>query len=484
MLRSELDPALTVHRPSIPVQEALKHAAGLREELKGAYRGKRYLLKTYGCQMNEHDSEMIAGLLEEMGYAATTDETAADLILFNTCAVRENAENKVFGEIGRVKPLKQLNPQLLLGVCGCMPQETAVQERVRSTYPWVDVVFGTHNIHRMPELIEQASHSFETVMEVWEQSVETLDELPKARTDQTRAWVNIQYGCNKYCTYCIVPYTRGKERSRTMESIVSEVVDLAARGFKEVTLLGQNVNDYGLDLGTHFSTLLRAVGSVAGIERVRFTTSNPWNFTDDLIEAIAETKTVCHHIHLPVQSGSNAILKRMNRGYTREYYLELVRKIRERIPGVALTTDLIVGFPGETEQDFQETLTLVSDVQFDNAYTFSYSARTGTPAAGFMDAVSEDEKKQRLARLMSVQDGYTLAASQRAVGATARVLVEGVSRTNGHVLATRTDTNKLVLVEGPPQWIGQSIYVRILSANTWTLRGERVDRESVAMTGS
>jgi len=463
---------LTVHRPAIAQREALMQAASVRPDLVGAYQGKSYMLRTYGCQMNEHDSEIMAGILEMMGYTLTTDETEADLILFNTCAVRENAENKVFGEVGRVAPLKHSNPELLLGVCGCMPQEQVVQEKIRQTYPWIDLVFGTHNIHRLPELIEQARHSQETVMEVWEQSEYMVDELPKARKEGVRAWVNIQYGCNKFCTYCIVPFTRGRERSRTLSSVVEEVKGLVQQGYHEITLLGQNVNDYGLDLGNvDFADLLTSVAQVEGIDRVRFTTSNPWNFTDKLIAAIAGSPNICNHIHLPVQSGSNDVLKRMNRGYSREYYLDLVNRIRTVIPGVALTTDIIVGFPGESEADFAETLALMEQVRFETAYTFMYSARSGTPAAKFADGASEELKKVRLHRLMEEQNAITRSYSESLIGQTVDVLIEGLSRTNGHVLAGRTASNRLVLLQAPPEWIGRMVTVHIDSANTWTLYG-------------
>jgi len=471
---------LTVHRPSIAQQEALLSAKPMRADLVGAYRGKRYLLRTYGCQMNEHDSEIIAGLLEVMGYTVTSDETVADLILFNTCAVRENAENKVFGEVGRVAPLKQRNPELLLGVCGCMPQEKVVQDKVRETYPWIDLVFGTHNLHRLPELVEQARHSQETVMEVWEKAEYGFDDLPKARQDGTRAWVNIQYGCNKFCTYCIVPYTRGRERSRALQSIVDEVKRLGQQGFKEITLLGQNVNDYGLDLGdTDFASLLRAVARVDGIERVRFTTSNPWNFTDELIAAIADSPTVCEHIHLPVQSGSNAILRRMNRGYTREYYSSLVSRIRTAMPAISLTTDLIVGFPGETEEDFQRTLDLVKETRFETAYTFMYSPRSGTPAAAMTDAVPELIVRERLQRLMNVQNEITRSYSESLIGQRIEVLVEGLSRTNDQVLAGRSRTNRVVLLQGSPEWIGQSVVAYVESANTWTIYGRLLEARAM-----
>ncbi|MCI0183668.1 tRNA (N6-isopentenyl adenosine(37)-C2)-methylthiotransferase MiaB [Sulfoacidibacillus ferrooxidans] len=477
----ELDQlAIQVTRPVIEKTDLRAMTDAVRKELVGSYKGKRYMIRTYGCQMNAHDTEVMAGLLETMGYEPTHDETLADLILFNTCAVRENAENKVFGEVGRVRPLKHLNPELLIGVCGCMPQEKAVQEKIQKTYPWIDLAFGTHNLHRLPELIETARASQETVLEVWDKAQYILDDLPKARKDGIHAWVNIQYGCNKFCTYCIVPYTRGRERSRTLSSIVEEVKGLVDSGYKEITVLGQNVNDYGIDLGdADFSDLLRAVGGVDGVERVRFTTSNPWNFSDRVIAAIAETKTVCEHIHLPVQSGSNDVLRKMNRGYTREYYAKLVEKIRTAIPHVSLTTDLIVGFPTETEADFEQTLALVQEMSYDTAYTFIYSPRPGTPAARYEDPISAEIKKERLNRLMNLQNEISRMHNEKLLGHMVEVMIEGVSRTNEHVLAGRTRTNKIVLLDAPKELIHETVWVRIDGAQTWTLRGTIVSPQVI-----
>lgn len=464
-----------VRRPKIHANDLQKTEYQLAEELRGAAQGKKFKIITYGCQMNEHDTETMAGLLQAMGYAETLSDEEADLILFNTCAVRENAENKVFGEIGRLRPLKHQNPELLLGLCGCMAQEQVVQAKVLKTYPWIDLVFGTHNLHRLPELVMQALHSQDPVLEVWDKADAMYEHLPKSRKTGVRAWVNIQYGCNRFCTYCIVPYTRGRERSRTLEGVVAEVRELVEQGFREVTLLGQNVNDYGLDIGgLDFADLLRAVGNVEGLNRVRFTTSNPWNFSDRLIAAIAETGTVCEHIHLPVQSGSNAVLEKMNRGYTSEYYLELVERIRRAIPQVALTTDIIVGFPGETEADFAATLDLVRAVEYESAYTFIYSARTGTPATDFPDTTEMAEKKDRLNRLAELQNQISRTKSDHYLQKTLDVLIEGVSKTNEAILSGRTRTNKIVLVDGPGEWIGQEFPVRITDGNTWTLRGSRI----------
>ncbi|MBX6395915.1 MAG: tRNA (N6-isopentenyl adenosine(37)-C2)-methylthiotransferase MiaB [Alicyclobacillaceae bacterium] len=464
----------TSHRPTLNERRRVDYRA-IAKNVGRVGAGKRYVIKTYGCQMNEHDSEIMAGMLEEMGYRPAASDQEADLILFNTCAVRENAEDKVFGEIGRLKPLKHRHPELILGLCGCMAQEEKVRHFVRDKFPYVDLVFGTHNIHQLPELIVQAIASQDTVFAVWDRPGQIVENLPKLRKDGVKAWVNIQYGCNKYCTYCIVPFTRGRERSRLPEDVVAEVRQLAEEGFKEVTLLGQNVNDYGLDLGSvDFADLLRAVNEVDGIERIRFTTSNPWNFTDKLIDTIASGEKICEHIHLPVQSGNNRILKRMNRGYTREAYLDLVRRIRERIPNVSLTTDIIVGFPGETEEQFRDTLDLVREVEFDNAFTFLYSPRQGTAAARMKDDTPVEEKKERLRRLMDVQYEISRRHNERMVGQVVEVLVEGESKTNPDVLAGRTRTNKLVLMQGPKELTGRLIPVRITEAQTWLLRGEPV----------
>ncbi|MBX5437427.1 MAG: tRNA (N6-isopentenyl adenosine(37)-C2)-methylthiotransferase MiaB [Alicyclobacillaceae bacterium] len=464
------------HRPH-PVERIPFDAASLanryRVGRKPGGEPYRFIIKTYGCQMNEHDTETMAGLLQAMGYEPAAYDADADVILFNTCAVRENAEDKVFGEIGRIRPLKAANPGLILGLCGCMAQEQGVQELVLRKFPWIDLVFGTHNLHRLPELLTRARNSLDTVLEVWDKPAELVEDLPKVRRDRVRAWVNIQYGCNKFCTYCIVPYTRGPERSRLPQDIVNEVAGLAAAGCREVTLLGQNVNDYGADLGdVTFAQLLRKVNAVDGIERVRFTTSNPWNFTDELIAAIAECDHVVEHIHLPVQSGNNQILKRMNRTYTREFYLNLVERIRRAIPGVSLTTDIIVGFPGETEEQFLDTLRLVEEVRFDNAFTFIYSPRENTPAARFPDDTKSEEKKERLLRLNELQTRISREINESLRGAVVEVLVEGPSKTNPSVWAGRTRTNKLVLFPGRPEWAGRLGRVRITDPQSWVLKGE------------
>lgn len=444
------------------------------EDMKDIGRGRTYLIRTYGCQMNVHDSETIAGILERMGYAPTEDEREADIILYNTCAVRENAEDKVFGELGRLKGLKRTKPDLVLGVCGCMPQEEAVVNRILQRYPHVDLIFGTHNIHRLPVLLREALYSKEMVVEVWSKEGDIVENLPKVRQDGVRAWVNIMYGCDKFCTYCIVPYTRGKERSRLPQDVLAEVRDLARQGYMEVTLLGQNVNAYGkdfVDLDYDFADLLDDIRKI-GIPRVRFTTSHPRDFDDKLIEVLAKGGNLVEHIHLPVQSGNSEILKKMARKYTREQYLELVRKIKEAIPGVALTTDIIVGFPGETEAQFQDTLSLVREVEFDAAYTFVYSPRPGTPAAEMEDNVPLEEKKDRLHRLNAVVDEIARKKNEALRGQVVEVLVEGRSKTNPNMLSGRTRTNKLVHFPGGEALVGKLLPVKITEAHAHTLYGE------------
>ncbi|PAE07640.1 tRNA (N6-isopentenyl adenosine(37)-C2)-methylthiotransferase MiaB [Terribacillus saccharophilus] len=443
-------------------------------EMQEAGRGKKFLIRTYGCQMNEHDTEVMAGLFLEMGYSPTTETNEADVILLNTCAIRENAENKVFGEIGHLKPLKLEKPDLIIGVCGCMSQEEAVVNRILKKHHHIDLIFGTHNIHRLPQLLKEAQYSKEMVLEVWSKEGDVIENLPKARKGKIKAWVNIMYGCDKFCTYCIVPYTRGKERSRRPEDIIHEVRQLAAQGYQEITLLGQNVNAYGkdlLDLDFSLGDLMNEIRKIA-IPRVRFTTSHPRDFDDKLIEVLAQGGNLLDHIHLPVQSGSSDILRVMARRYTREEYLTLVNKIRRSIPNVTLTTDIIVGFPNETEEQFQETLTLVEEVGFEAAYTYIYSPREGTPAAKWEDNVPMEVKRERLQRLNRVVDEHAAASMRAYEGKIVHVLVEGESKRNPDVLAGYTEKNKLVNFRGPKSVVGKIIPVRIKQAKTWSLDGE------------
>ncbi len=455
------------------------------EDMRQAGKGKKYLIQTFGCQMNVHDSETIAGILEQMGYTSCEREQDADIILINTCAVRENAEDKVFGTLGRLKQLKVEKPDLILGVCGCMSQEESVVNRLLQKYQHVDLIFGTHNIHRLPYLLQNALYSKEMVVEVWSKEGDVVENMPKVRSDGLRAWVNIMYGCDKFCTYCIVPYTRGKERSRRPEDVLNEIRDLARKGYQEVTLLGQNVNAYGkdfTDINYTFADLMDDVRKI-GIPRVRFTTSHPRDFDDHLIEVLAKRGNLVEHIHLPVQSGSSEVLKMMARKYTREEYLELVRKIKEVIPDVVLTTDIIVGFPGETEEQFEETLSLVREVEYDSAFTFIYSPREGTPAAKMKDDIPMEVKKERLQRLNDLQNEISRKKNEALRGKVVEVLVEGESKKNPNVLSGRTRTNKLVNFTGPKHLIGKFVHVRIDEPQTWTLKGVWVDQEPIVQAG-
>jgi tRNA-2-methylthio-N6-dimethylallyladenosine synthase len=447
------------------------------EQFRGMGKGRKFYIRTYGCQMNEHDTEVMAGIFMNLGYEPTDKVEDANVILLNTCAIRENAENKVFGEIGHLKPLKLENPDLLLGVCGCMSQEESVVNKILTKYQYVDLIFGTHNIHRLPYILNEAYMSKEMVVEVWSKEGDVIENLPKARRGNIKAWVNIMYGCDKCCTYCIVPYTRGKERSRRPEDIIQEVRQLAAQGYQEITLLGQNVNAYGkdfTDIKYGLGDLMEEIRKI-GIPRIRFTTSHPRDFDDRLIEVLAKKGNLMEHIHLPVQSGSNEVLKIMARKYTREQYLELVRKIKAAIPDVALTTDIIVGYPNETEEQFEETLSLYREVGFEGAYTFIYSPREGTPAAKMQDNVPMEVKKERLQRLNNLVNELSAKAMKKYEGQVVEVLVEGESKNNTNVLAGYTRKNKLVNFIGPKTAIGKIVKVKITEAKTWSLNGEIVE---------
>lgn len=435
----------------------------------------QYMIMPYGCQMNEHDAEVLAGMLHDLGYSETTDEAAADLIILVTCAVREHAEQRVYGKIGELYRLKQLNPNLVLAVGGCMPQQQEVANKLKQRFPHLDIIFGTHNLAEFPALLQAARESQETVLQIWDQEGEVQENLPRLRHDGLKAWVTIMYGCNNFCTYCIVPYVRGRERSRRPESIAAEVRQLAERGYREVTLLGQNVNSYGKDLDSEvdFADLLRLVNET-GIERIRFTTSHPKDISPRLIQAMAECEHVMEHLHLPVQAGSTRILRAMNRGYSREQYLDLVRQVRAAIPDVTLTTDIIVGFPGETDEDFQETISLLEEVRYDSAFTFAYSPRGGTPAARMTNQVEPTVSKERLTCLIATQNRISLERNQELVGSVQELLVEGPSKNNPEMLTGRTRGNKLVHFRGPADLRGEIVSVRIDAAQTWNLFGSLV----------
>ncbi|MBT9172598.1 MAG: tRNA-2-methylthio-N(6)-dimethylallyladenosine synthase [Syntrophomonadaceae bacterium] len=437
---------------------------------------KKYSMTVFGCQMNERDAETLRGFLDQLGYTETERVAEADLVIMNTCAVRQKAEEKVYGLIGRLGKLKEQNPGMLLAVCGCLPQQEKAAQKIRKKYPFVDLIFGTHNLAAFPELLQRVQSERGPVMEVWDEAGEVAEDLPVMRRDGVKAWVNITYGCNNYCSYCVVPYVRGRERSRRPEAILAEIGKLVAGGSKEVTLLGQNVNSYGKDLSEKidFPGLLERVDRESGLARIRFMTSHPRDFTEKLVAVMAEGNNICEHVHLPVQSGSNRILELMNRGYTREHYLGLAELLRNYLPGCALTTDLIVGFPGETEEDFQDTLALAEEVRFDAAFTFLYSPRRGTPACNMPEQVPAAVKKERFARLLEVQNRRGLERNRALVGCVVEVLTEGPSKTDPNVLTGRTRTNKTVNFSGRSVGPGTLAEVEITAAQTWSLLGRLV----------
>ncbi len=434
---------------------------------------KKYIIETYGCQMNEHDSEKLAGMLDSMGYLETGKIEDADLAIYNTCCVRENAELKVYGNLGKLKPIKKNNPDMVIAVCGCMMQQPAVVDLIKKKYSHVDLVFGTHNSHNFPELLGNCKKSDSMLVEVWEEEGEIIEGIPSIRKFELKAFVNIMYGCNNFCTYCIVPYTRGRERSRNLEDITNEVRKLVAGGTKEITLLGQNVNSYGktLDEKLDFSDLLYEINKIENLERIRFMTSHPKDISSRLIEAMKDCSKVCEHIHLPVQSGSSKILKSMNRHYSKEQYLQLVKNFKEQIPNITITTDIIVGFPGETEEDFQETLDLVRTVEFDSAFTFLYSVREGTPAAKLEDQIPDDIKHHRFNRLLQLLNDISNRKNKLLQGNIFEVLVEGKSKNDSTKFMGRTRTNKPVNFSGPSNCIGKVVPVRITEGKTFSLNG-------------
>jgi tRNA-2-methylthio-N6-dimethylallyladenosine synthase len=436
----------------------------------------RYNIETFGCQMNENDSERLSGMLSEMGYSECTTRLQSDLIIFNTCCVRENAEIKVYGHIGALKELKKTNPNLIIAVCGCMMQQPEIVEFIKKTYKHVDIIFGTHNLYKFPELLNTAIITKKTVVDVWDSTGSIAENMPIVRKDSLKAWVTVMYGCNNFCSYCIVPYVRGRERSRNIEEIRNEVETLASTGCKEITLLGQNVNSYGKDLDGDFSFagLLRELNTIEGIERIRFFTSHPKDLSDELIYAIRDCNKVCEHLHLPIQSGSTRILEQMNRSYSKEHYLELIDKVRKHVPGITLSTDIIVGFPGETEQDFSETLDVVSKAKYDMAYTFLYSKRTGTPAAKNPDQVSEEVKKDRFDRLLALQNSTCREINDGLYGKEVEVLVEGISKNSKTTYTGRTRGNKIVNFIGSPELVGKLVKVKVDTIHSFSLLGTLV----------
>ena len=437
---------------------------------------RRALTETYGCQQNENDTERIRGMLKEAGFEFIEDSKKADVIIYNTCAVRENAEQKVFGRLGLLKPIKERRRNMVIGVCGCMVQQEHITEKIKKSHEHVDLVFGTHALYKMPELLYKAINSRKTVIDIEDSKGAIAEDIPIMREDAKKAWVSVMYGCNNFCTYCIVPYVRGRERSRTPEAVISEVKELVAEGCSEITLLGQNVNSYGkdLDIDIDFADLMRMVNDIEGVERIRFMTSHPKDLSDKLIQTMAECDKVCKQLHLPFQAGSNKILKQMNRRYTKEEYLEKIAKVKKAIPNISLSTDVIVGFPTETNEDFEETLDVLRKVEYDNIFSFIYSRREGTPAAKLDFVLTDEEIHKNFDRMLEVQNEISLKKNKEYVGRIERILVDGASKTNPDVLSGRCDSSKIVNFKGDESLIGKYIDVRITEAHTWSLNGELV----------
>lgn len=441
------------------------------ESVKNIGNGKKYALLTYGCQMNVHDSENIAGIMENMGYARIDDYEKANIVILNTCAIRENAHNKVIGILGRIKHLKETNKDLITVVCGCMAQEESIAKMIRDKYPWIDIVLGTHNFYELPIYISKVLENNKQEICVYSIEGNVIENIPTSRDSKIKAWVNIQYGCDKFCSYCIVPYTRGKQRSRLPKDILKEVQELKDSGYKEITLLGQNVNAYGKDLNIHYNmaNLLEDTAKT-GIDRIRFVTSHPWDFTDDMIDVIAKYDNIMPYIHLPLQSGSDNILKKMNRRYTISEYKELFNKLKSKIENVSITTDIIVGFPNETEEDFEDTLKVYNDLKYDLAYTFIYSPREGTPAANIKDNISLEEKEKRLQRLNELVNKYAREANDKYLNKVVKVLIEGPSDKGGKMMGY-TETMKLVNVDCDSEYVGEIVDVLITDVKTWSMEG-------------
>ena len=442
----------------------------------------KYYILTMGCQLNENDSEKLCGMVEEMGYNPTEDYTEADLVLFNTCCVRENAEDKLFGKLGELKRIKGKRGTII-AIGGCMMQEKHITEKIHESYPYTDIIFGTHTLHKFPEDLYKTLETRKKLEDVIDIDGEVFEGLPIKRTSSIKASVTIMYGCNNFCSYCIVPYVRGRERSRHPKDILEEVKSLAKEGYKEITLLGQNVNSYlrseqwkekGIEYNgiNSFATLLRAVNKIEGIERIRFVSPHPKDFTDDVIEAIADCEKVCKLIHLPLQSGSTNVLKVMNRKYTKEQYLALVEKMKNKIQNLTLSTDIIVGFPGETEEDFEDTLDVVRKVCFEQVYMFIYSRRVGTPGDRMENQIPEEIKHKRFNRLKELVESQIEQNNKKYVGTIQKVLVEGPSKNNPELLTGRTDSNKVVIFKGEKELVNKVIDLKIISEHMWYLRGE------------
>ena len=447
----------------------------VKEEGEALGRTLTFCVTTFGCQMNARDSEKLRGILLKIGYVEAAEDEA-DFVIYNTCTVRENANTRVYGRLGQLKPRKKQNPHMMIGLCGCMMQEPEVVEKLKKSYRFVDIIFGTHNIYKFAELIVTRYESKRMVIDIWKDTDKIVEDLPNERKYAFKSGVNIMFGCNNFCSYCIVPYVRGRERSREPQAIIREIERLAADGVSEVMLLGQNVNSYGktLEHPITFAELLEEIEKIDGIHRIRFMTSHPKDLSDDLIAVMGRSKKICRHLHLPVQSGSTRILEKMNRRYTKEQYLELVRKIRAAVPDISLTTDIIVGFPGETEEDFQETLDVVRQVRYDSAFTFIYSRRTGTPAAVMEDQIPDDVIKDRFDRLLN--EVQTIASSVCAVheGSVQEVLVESVSEHDHTMVTGRLSNNLLVHFPGEKSRIGSYVDVHLTECKGFYYIGKKI----------
>ncbi len=445
-----------------------------KKDVEAAGRDLKFHVTTFGCQMNARDSEKLAGILDAIGYVEVEEEKDADFVIYNTCTVRENANNKVYGRLGYLQNVKKKNPHMKIALCGCMMQEPQVVEKLKKSYRFVDLVFGTHNIFKFAELLYQSMTSNKMVVDVWEDTKQIVENLPVERKYSFKSGVNIMFGCNNFCSYCIVPYVRGRERSRKPEEIIAEIERLVADGVIEVMLLGQNVNSYGKGLAEEisFAQLLERIEKIEGLERIRFMTSHPKDLSDDLIAVMAKSKKICKHIHLPLQSGSTEILKKMNRHYTKESYLALVSKIREAIPDVAITTDIIVGFPGETEEDFQETMDVVNTVKYDSAFTFIYSKRTGTPAAKMENQVPEDVIKDRFDRLLALVQQHGREHAEALEGTVQNVLFETPNEHDDSLVTGRLDNSSVVHVKASKDLIGKILPVRLVECKGFYYMGE------------
>lgn len=467
-----------IHDEELKKQEdAIKIIRAMNDEYENSTgRKKKYFILTTGCQMNAHDSEKLSFMLSDMGYEHTDNEQDADFVLYNTCCVRENAEDKIYGRLGYLKYYKKHNRDIKIALCGCMMQQDTVIKKIKKTYKNVDIVFGTYNIYKLPELMLTNIQSGDTIFDIWQEHGEIVEDFHSIRKIPFKSSVNIMYGCNNFCSYCIVPYVRGRERSREADDIIDEIKGLVKEGVKEIILLGQNVNSYGKTLETPvtFAELLRRINDIEGIERIRFMTSHPKDLSDELIYAMRDCNKICNYLHLPVQSGSTEILNKMNRRYTKEQYLELVAKIKKEIPDILISTDIIVGFPGETEEDFLETLDVVDKVGYSTAFTFLYSKRTGTPAATMDEQISEEVAKERFNRLLEHVNAGVNRISESIVGTVENILVEEVNKQDERKLTGRTERNSLVHFEGGKELIGQVIPVKIIENKIFYLIGERM----------